>query len=325
MAMMGEIHTALLNNDVAVSPSAARDILGFIEGERVRHSSRPVARTISPELLTGVDCGVRSDRTGGVSRFVGTVTTRAVLTGGHVLQGSAFVEIAKTPTGRRLPWAHYLGRPGMIQPLGTVDQARLLDAQTWRRSGSSVVTRSNNSDARPLEARALDLGASCDSVLDAALGHHSLNRRAPFRRPRAHLRWIVDDDTDSGILVRLDDRDGSVDLVRLPARAAAPAAYARLGEELALRDWLLTTVLRFTEQARIGAGDRRATLSRLAPALDHLAHLWSVAPRLTPPLDEMIRAIDAHIGLTDHWLRAIERVRDQFALASGERSTPAAG
>src|SRR4051812_47627384 len=88
LVALGVVHTGLLQHSTALSAAACQRILALLPGERVHTFERPISYAVSPELLTGVDCQL-AGAAGAAPRAVGSVATRAAITGGHVLQGSA--------------------------------------------------------------------------------------------------------------------------------------------------------------------------------------------------------------------------------------------
>jgi hypothetical protein len=119
-AVLGEVHTGLLQHSTAVSPGTCQRILAVFQGERARTSERPIAHAVSPDRLTGVDCRLVTATGTGV-RCIGSVATQVSITGGHVLQGCSAARLVRSPSGRRMPWAHYLARPGSIEVSGAAD------------------------------------------------------------------------------------------------------------------------------------------------------------------------------------------------------------
>src|SRR5947209_18689985 len=120
MLTLGEVHTGLLQHATALTQAQVSRMLSLREGETVLRSQRPTAYAVSPDLLTGVDCQLPRDRSRQV-RGAGTVVSRAIVTGGRILQGSAHTRIIDTRENRRLPWSHYLSNPGQVEAVGKVD------------------------------------------------------------------------------------------------------------------------------------------------------------------------------------------------------------
>src|SRR5256885_12530599 len=171
MLTLGEVHTGLLQHSSALPPERSAHALALGSGERLRRSERPIAYAVSPDLLTGVDCALAT-RSGGRTRAVGTAISRACITGNHVLQGSTHVGLVRSAGNRRLPWSHYLSRPGAAETIGKVDPADLV-------AGFLVPEPPTGT---------LDLGAISDRVMDAAQDRARADRRPPVRMPAARLR-----------------------------------------------------------------------------------------------------------------------------------------
>ena len=302
MLMMGEVHTGLLRNSAAASPVLTRDLLTSVTGERIRLFTRPVARAVSPERLTGVDT-VLPHASGGMLRGIGTVISRSIISGGHVVQGSAYTRVAPVPAERRLPWSHYLARPGVVEPIGKLDLDQIADGHLA---------------FKPPDVAALDMAAVSSGALDIVQDQPGLDQNAPFRSQRSRLKWAVDPDpaADRPMTFRFNGDDAGERSVRLPARDADVSAYARLCEDLALHDWLLTTVLSMISRARIGSGDRGAVIEAVRPALDYLVHLWMPAVQIDPMLTSLWAELDDHAGLDKQWRTTVSRIRDQFVIAS---------
>jgi hypothetical protein len=301
MLMMGEVHTGLLRNSAAVSPALAREILTFVVGERVQMFSRPIDRAISGEHLTGVDTFLPYS-SGGTVRGVGTVISRSVLTGGRIVQGSAYTGIAAGSTDRRLPWSYYLARPGVVEAIGKVELSRIADGHL---------------SFKPSDVPTLDLTAVGAGALDIVQDRPGLDRTVPFRSQRTRLVWAVEPagTADAALTFRFDGDDGGERSLRLPATGADLPAYARLCEDVALHDWLLTTVLSMVSRARIGSGDRPAVIDAIRPVLDYLAHLWMPAVRIDPDLIGFWDALDDHGSMDKQWRNTVSRIRDQLGIA----------
>ncbi|GAA5195300.1 SCO2521 family protein [Rugosimonospora acidiphila] len=267
----------------------------------VRWSSRPIAYAVTQDLLTGVDC--RLPAAGSGTRCVGTVRSHAALTGGRVLQGSAHVAVARSEHNRRLPWSHYLSRPGVVETIGT---ERLPE----------VVAGFSGS---PQQSGSLDLGSIGTRVMNTVQDSPQFDGRLPFRMARTTLRWIVAP-TD----LRLPDTatvqftvDGEVRrilVLRLDLDLAEEALeqVVALCEDLALHDWLLTALEQLIERSQIGSGPPVQVVERLKPAIDQLLHLWMPAARIHPELMELWQSLERRPGFTRQWRAGVDRVRDQL-------------
>jgi len=305
VATMGEVHTGLLRNSVAISPAKAIELLGFVVGAKVRTFERPISQAISPERLTGVDCQLTGS-TAGRMRAVGTVISRAAITGGHLVQGSAYVQVVQGTAGRRLPWSHYLASPGNVETVGKTTPASVTDGFVSARSATDI----------------LDLAAIAGRTMEMVQSNGQLDHSPPFRTQRTRLRWLTTTagEDDAAITFRLEP--DQIRTVRLPDRDLDPTAIATLCEDLALHDWLLTTLVSLIRRAPIGSGDRIAVIDRLQPALDYLLHLWMPAARIDTALVDLWDAMERRPGLTRQWQATVSRIRDQLALAAVVPSRP---
>jgi hypothetical protein len=238
-------------------------------------------------------------------RGIGTVIHRAALTGGHVLQGSAVTRLTKGAAGNRLPWPHYLARPGEVETVGGVDWEAVVQgfvaARPAKRGGAS-----------------LDLSAISGRLMDAVQASPELDRAPPFRMARTRLRWVavVQDDAGSAEEPAVFSIENTqLRTLQLRCERHQADAVAQLCEDLALHDWLLTSLLELVERSRIGAGSRQ-TIDRLRPAIDHLLHLWMPAARTDPSLAGLWSGLEQWPGYSRQWRVLVDRIRDQLALST---------
>ena len=302
LATMGEVHTGLLQNSTAVSAVLADRLLALVPGDQVLRSERPISHALSPALLTGVD-GQLSASSGARVRAIGTAVSRAAITGGHVLQGSAFITLTRGTADRRLPWSHYLALPGIVEVVGKADGSRLADGFL----------------AAAPPAGQLNLGAIGGRVMDRVQGSSDLDHRPAFRSARTKLRWAVTPDSTGSDIVTFALESPTTRTVRLTHAGTDVRAQAQLFEDLALHDWLLTTLLALIERSRIGATTRTEVIKRLRPAIDFLLHLWMPAARVDQALAGLWYGLDQRPGLSRQWQVNVDRVRDQMALSAIER------
>ena len=87
-------------------------------------------------------------------------------------------------------------------------------------------------------------------------------------------------------------------------------------EDLALHDWLLTTLLRMLERSRIGIDSRSDVVRALRPAVDHLLHLWMPAARGDEISAALWDRLERRPGLSRQWHASVDRIRDQIALST---------
>jgi hypothetical protein len=310
MVILGEVHTGLLQNSTPLPAAATEHLLGLLQGERVRRGERPIAHATSPDLLTGVDTRLATPTAAKV-RGVGTVATRAALTGGHVLQGSSVTRLVRGTAPRRLPWSHYLARPGYIEVTGRATAQDLADAFVSSDPGT-----------------ALDVAAVSTRMVDAIQASPRIDRRPPLRAARTKLRWaaVVADPPPAGQL-RLRLEPAALRTLLLVCGKDQVAGVADFCADLALHDWLLTTLLRLIERSRIGVETGTVVLDRLRPAVDHLLHLWMPAARLPAPMTPLWEILERTPGFSRQWQVCVGRIRDQMALTTiallGSREQPA--
>ncbi|MFY1673840.1 SCO2521 family protein [Plantactinospora sp. WMMB334] len=300
MLTLGEVHTGLLQNSSSLSLENTAQLLDLLVGQRVRRSERPIAYAVSPDQLTGIDCRLPT-RSGSRTRGVGTVVSRAAVTGGHVLQGSTYTRLDRAASNRRLTWSHYLARPGWVETIGKVDvrdvSAGFLGAH---------------------QSQTLNLGAISARLIDAVQSSARLDRRPPFRTKRTRLRWSVlpAADATSEARGKLRIESDTLRTLELTAPPEAVPALVEFCEDLALHDWLLTTLLSLIEFSLTGPGTRTQKVHRLRPAIDCLLHLWMPAARLDESVLPVWHDLEHRPGFTRQWQTSVTRIRDQVTLST---------
>jgi hypothetical protein len=301
MLTLGEVHTGLLQHSSPLPADRGALALALVPGERVRRSERPIAYAVSPDTLTGIDCAIAT-RSGRRTRAVGTAVSRACLTGGHIMQGSTFLNVMRGSTDRRLPWSHYLAKPGVVETIGRTDPEDLVH-------GFLVPE---------VPVGTLDLGAMSGRAMDAVQQRARLDRKPPFKMWRTRLRWAARAAAEDGAepRVRFTIEEGNVRTVAVTVPAGAAGHVLELCEDLALHDWLLTALLQIIDRGRIGALPRGEVVRRLAPAVDHLLHLWMPAARVDRSLLGVWESIERRPGFTRQWQAGVDRVRDQVAVST---------
>lgn len=303
--VLGEIHSGVLQNSRPITPESADEMLSLITDQPVRSWERPIRHAASGQVLTGVDCNLPS--TNGARRAIGTIGTEVSVTGGQLLQASARTEIATASESRRLSWSHYLTRPGVLE----VGQG----------FAAAETARAFLSPRPPTET--LDLGGVCSGVMTRAQSSPLLDRDAPFRAPRTRLRWAalaVTDDRPAEVGLTIEDN--GLRTLSIAAPGALLLHLPALCENVALHDWLLTTVSALVDSADLGRRRQDDVVRHLRPAIDHLLHTWMPTARLSDELVPFWRELDRRSGLSVHWEALVQRVRDQLALAIIERTEP---
>ena len=300
MLVLGEIRTCMLQNSTPLGRLVVADLLKLMPGERVRLSERPVAHAVSPTTSTGVDCQLRT-ASRSKCRGVGTVAARAVITGGRVLQGSAYVRVLPG-VDRRLPWSHYLARLGVVQTVGKkVNVPDLTDGFLAGHEPGDT----------------LDLGAVSERIVARVQRAPQLDHATTLRSRRTRLRWaaVIGEDADpgGGELVIVDD---VIRTLKLTAHAADLDNLVGFCENLALHDWILTTLLNIVERAETEWASEVAAETRLRPVIGNLLHLWMPGAHVDEAFMPLWHSLERKPGFTRQWESTVARVRDQLALST---------
>ncbi|GHJ98761.1 SCO2521 family protein [Streptomyces sp. NPDC003753] len=295
----GEVRTCLLPSFHALDGRAAAQLLRLRADEHVRVSERPNLYALSPDVLTGVDCRLPTSN-GAKVRGVGTVAARAALTEGRVLQATAYFSAPSAGPDTRRPWGHYLVRPGLVEPFGKLPEQAT--AEGVLRGGARGE---------------LDLGMIAEGLLAQLLRHPLLDHKAPFKSRRTHLRWVARraPEGEGPSLQRFTLAEHGLRTVELRLPEDVPAAAAAgLCEDLALHDWLLTTVVHMLDSSRLGAADGPSAVLALRPAVDHLLHVWMPRAHVDRTLGHLWDVLEREPGFTRQWQTLVQRIRDQLAV-----------
>jgi len=298
---IGEIRTGLLSNSSTLPRGDLSKLLDLVPGEPVRHWERPIGRAVSPELANGVDCLIPMADSARL-RGVGTVLTHAVVTGGRVLQTASLTRIDGTGSRLRRPWSHYTSQPGLLETLGPITPGELLDGY--------------------LEAKTtpdhLDLGAISNRLSLRIQQSPQLDRRLPLKFTWTRLRWVAR--LDNTLLAPASPaaqfylNGDSVRSLKIWAPGVQLSDLVDLCLDLALHDWVLTTLTQKINQLDPGTGDRANTISRLRPVIDHLLHLWMPGAQVDRGLMSIWADLERKPGFTRQWEASVNRVRDQVSL-----------
>jgi len=298
---IGTVRTGLLRHSSAVSQDRAVQLLGLVPGEHVARSGRPLSYAVSPELLTGIDCALPSSTRSRV-RGIGTVASRAVITGGRVVQASAYTTLVRAGHSQRRPWSYYLARPGVVEAIRKINFNDAADGFT----------------AVEDEFRGIRTTILADQVMGLVQESSLLDGKRPFAAQRTTLHWTLEsiesrDERKSGHL-RFVIVNDVLRTLRIAATPESLGSVVDFCEELALHDWLLGTLLALIDRAGFGQGDWRRTSGGIRPAIDHLLHLWMPGARVSPELLPLRDGLDRRLGLTQQWKASTDRIRDQLSL-----------
>ena len=293
---IGEVHTGLLMTSAAVSADTVAELLAIVPGWTVRTRQRPIRYAWSPELLTGVDCSALLAERREV-RVVGTPATQLSLTDGRIIQAGTHATLRHDHAGRRRPWAHYLSQPGVLEVLGKESEESL--AAGFLRG--------------PATTTALDLGAVNVRTLADVERSELLDHNPPFRSRRTRLRWSAETSDDQQEIVFMLGADG-LRTVRLRAAEPNPRALADFCADLALHDWLLSTLLDIVDRAVARSRPTAELIAMLRPGIDHLVHAWMPGAHASRTLDRIWQELDLRSGFSLQWQKTVEWIRDQLSV-----------
>jgi hypothetical protein len=302
--IIGEVHTGLLLTSAAGPADTAVELLAIVPGGSVRTRQRPIRYAWSPEVLTGVDCAAPLAERREV-RIVGTPATRLSLTDGRIIQAGTHATLRQDSAGRRRPWSHYLAQPGVLELLG-------------KASDESLAT---GFLCGPTTATALDLGAVNVRTLATIQRSERLDRNPPFRGRPTRLRWSAETSDSEQEIVFTLEADG-LRTVRLRAAEPNPQALADFCADLALHDWLLSTLLDLVDRAVARSRPAAELIGMLRPGIDHLVHAWMPAAHSSRTLDRVWQELDLRSGFSLQWQKTVERIRDQLSVGLIEALQP---
>lgn len=301
---LGEVHTGLLLTSTAVSADRTTALLTILPGSIVRTRQRPVRYASSPETFTGVDC--LAPMTGGREiRVIGTPATRVSLTDGHIVQAATYATLRRDSTGRRHPWGHYLAQPGVLEVLGSESDENLA---TGFLAGQASV-------------HALDLSAVNVRAMATIQRSEELDHNPPFRSRRTRLRWSAEAADSCQEMVFTLYPDG-LRLVRLRTDERDPQALADFCADLALHDWLLSTLIDIVDRATASRRSTADLIALIRPGIDHLVHAWMPAAHTNRTLTSIWQEFDAGSGFSLQWHKTVERIRDQLSMGIIEALGP---
>jgi hypothetical protein len=290
--VLGVVVTNLLNTSEPLPLEAGRQALKLLPGVGADWRSHPVDQVVSPDMFYGVDCGLATSRT--QPRVVGTVRARALLTGGHMLQGSARVDVVLDASTRRMPWSYYAARTGTVEAVNKADPADLVAGFLSTDPGGGLLDLAG-------------IGAHVMSRLDEV---PQVDRQARMHTEAGLLRWavLVRDDGEFQAEV-VAGPDGGF-RVRMTAPLAMLANIVEFCEILALHHWLLAAL----KNAFDRASRSRRPMDELGPALSYLGHMWNPTAYLPAATAWIWEALEHEAQLTWGWQSTLTRVRDKVSL-----------
>ncbi|MBE3203903.1 hypothetical protein IHE48_23575 [Frankia sp. CH37] len=145
--------------------------------------------------------------------------------------------------------------------------------------------------------------------------------RARRTRLRFAVTWrspdAIDLEESSAADIELVVHDGSLRTLRLllPPQLRDPTEVVVACEDLALHDWLLSTVGSLVEQSRIGIDPAAEVIARIRPAVDHLLHLWMPGAKVSEGLAGIWAALERRPGFSKQWASLRGQIQNQLLLA----------
>lgn len=302
LVVLGEIHTCLLPSQHVLDTAASIELLSAVQrGLTVTSRERPMPLVISPNRYEGVDCDL-IPLSGKHIHVIGTVASRTVVIGGRVLQGSSQTRVMRSP--ERQAWSYYLSRPGTVDAvsrLGNEPAARLADGHL-RAHGDEK----------------LDLTSISQRMSTFARVDPRLDQKMPFRAGTTRLRWAVEVGAEPTQLPRFAFHLAGTTLrtVRLTLGTEDVAAAQRFCEDLAVHDWLLTTIGQVADRAGRNDHDTDTLLDQLVPLLDQLVPLWMPGAHTAPGLRRLWTDLESDPGFTRQWTARVGQLRDRMTTAT---------
>jgi len=126
---------------------------------------------------------------------------------------------------------------------------------------------------------------------------------------------FLDGDQSPTARVR-DEADKTLTTVRLTSGADHLELATRFCEDLALHDWLLSTLLLVLRQAMSASANGHDPIALLRPALSQLVHLWMPGIDVDPAMGRLWEGLERHPGYSKQYDRVVTRIRDEIGLKS---------
>jgi hypothetical protein len=301
LTVLGEIRTGLITHHASLTRKQTEQLLAPLAlGEPVLSWERPIAHSLSAALVTGLDCGLAVGDTGARRvRAVGTVASRAAITGGTILQGSTMAAVQSAASGRRENWSHYTSRPGVLETLA---------AQPPEQLAAGFLSEGAQRDGLA------DFGEVCERLVRGVQKSTMLEGTAPMLFQWTRLRWAacVYADGAAAPTARLQLGEDLSRTLQVTVSHSSAEEIAEFCGDLALHDWILTTVIRRMEHLSGDGLDE--DVREIRPLVARLLHLWMPAARVNTELSGLWADFERQPGFTRQWHSMVARVRDQLSL-----------
>jgi len=291
---LGTVATGLLNTSEPLPLDAAQQALALVPGVKADWRQYPLEQVVSPDLFYGLDCRL-AVKSGSQPRIIGTARARAILTAGHVLQGSARVDVLLDASKRRLSWSHYMAHAGTAEAINKADPSDIETGFLRGQSGKSL----------------LDLGSTGAYVMSLLDQVPQIDRRSRLKTQSQRLLWAAQVREDVEPFGRIEAGEDGIFRVRMVTPSARLPQFVEFCEILALHHWLLASLKNaFDRSARKG---RRAE-GELDPALSYLGHVWNPTAHLPHEMRWLWDALEDEAQLSREWHTTLTRVRDKVTL-----------
>lgn len=291
--VLGLVSTDLLNVAEPLPLQSARQALELVPGISAMWRKHPVQFVVSPDRFFGVDCKLPTAK-GGPPRGIGTVRVRAVLTEGHVLQGSARADVVVGASSRRLPWAHYAAHVGVIETINNADPEALADGFLESGGGGGR----------------LDLTGLASYVMAMLNDVSQTESRARLKTETVRLFWVVHTGEFDTPQAEVWIGDDGVFRARFTAPFRLVPQIAEFCEILGLHLWLLSALRIAFERA----SRTLKPMTEFEPVLSYLGHIWNPKAHLPAETAEMWEALDQAAQLDWEWETMLRRIRDNVSL-----------
>jgi hypothetical protein len=169
----------------------------------------------------------------------------------------------------------------------------------------------------------LDITALNSRLLAKVQKSARLDHRPPFRARRTQVRWVAqasERDRQHADLTIGPEELRTLSL-KIPGRLSP--TVSEFCSDLALHDWLLSSLRDLVNRALSGAIPQQRVLRGLRPAIENLVHTWMPGARVDDGLVALWSDLESRARLSTQWDTTVTRVRDyiQTRLAEGLLAT----
>ncbi|ACU72767.1 conserved hypothetical protein [Catenulispora acidiphila DSM 44928] len=292
--LFGVVSTALIQHSGALPLARSAEILRIVPQRvvtrigNVQQTVRPVPLAWSAHRVAGIDSGVLGIPNRAI---LGTAVGRAVVYGGRIVQGSAWVAVVPMSTAGRRPWGEKLAAPGTA----------VVDDSTLR-----VLI-----DAPLSKPPDLGLTLIADRLVDDVQSSRRLDHVIAFRSAGDRLYWtaVLRDSELSKIHANLSETRGPV--LHFTAPSDEPLdSIVRFCEDVARHKWLISTVALVSDRMARKHLDPAGRREVVQTVFDQLMHLWLPGSYLESRRNGYWTRTMNGIRLTQQWEVQVARLRE---------------